>query len=234
MARKRTRKKSKRLPFKPVKRQQAPAPIPHIISEKDLPRGHKALVFLPHSDDGAYIGATLHLMNKPQGKERKRPNDMKVVVVSPGHHGVHSDAPKEKKTQNRLEEAQCWGEMLGFGPEQMHYFGAEKTYEVRAAIDRSEQKRMERYIRDQQPTMVFVPSIHDTSQHINFNTRRMVLRAVNRWIEDGHNEGKKREVMVVEYPTNHVPILPPSDKNFDVAFTDPNLTLVKHEANRAH
>jgi LmbE family N-acetylglucosaminyl deacetylase len=93
---------------------------------------------------------------------------------------------------------------------------------------------MERYIRDQQPTMVFVPSIHDTSQHINFNTRRMVLRAVNRWIEDGHNEGKKREVMVVEYPTNHVPILPPSDKNFDVAFTDPNLALLKHEANRAH
>jgi len=39
---------------------------------------------------------------------------------------------------------------------------------------------------------------------------------------------------MVEYPTNHVPILPPSDKNFVIFFTDPEATRLRREANMEH
>jgi hypothetical protein len=40
--------------------------------------------------------------------------------------------------------------------------------------------------------------------------------------------------MVVEYPTLFVPILPPSDKNVIVAFSDPAFTLIKYRAEQCH
>ena len=40
--------------------------------------------------------------------------------------------------------------------------------------------------------------------------------------------------MVVEYPTLFVPILPPSDKNVIVAFSDSAIALTKHRADLCH
>lgn len=214
--------------FHPVERNVAPAPIPHIITEENLPQGHKALVFLPHSDDGAFIGGALHFMNK-EGR-----NDMKLVVVSPGHEGVVGDGTKREKISKRWNEALEWGKALGFSEDQMHAFRADKTYEGRRGIAVEDQMRMDAFMRERKPTMVFVPHISDTAQHINFNTRRMVVNALTRHIKKEHQEGKKPRIMLVEYPTNHIPILPPSDRNLDIFFSDPKLAEVKHSANKVH
>jgi len=71
---------------------------------------------------------------------------------------------------------------------------------------------------------------------INFNSRVMAIRALSCWMTDKHkqNSRNKRPILVAEYPTNHVPILPPSDKNFIVTFTDPSIAEIKHQANKCH
>jgi len=83
--------------------------------------------------------------------------------------------------------------------------------------------------------MVFVPHVSDTAQHINVYTRQMLQKSVVGWFERRHVAGEKGlRLFVVEYPTNHVPILPPSDKNLIVAFTDPMYAEIKHQSNKAH
>lgn len=216
-----------------VRRNRPIAPVPYIHTEGGLPRGQKALVFLPHSDDGRYIGASLALMN--QAEDDGLRNDMRIIVVASGHRSVDGTRSKEEKAAVRQREALAWAVRLGYRPPQVLFFGAEETYEARRGILRQDQERMNAFMAAEEPTMVLVPHIADTAQHINYYTRKMVLTAVTRWLAgEFATRRATRDVLVLEYPTNHVPILPPSDKNFIVAFTDPGLAEVKHEANKAH
>jgi LmbE family N-acetylglucosaminyl deacetylase len=216
-----------------VRRNRPIAPVPYIHTEAGLPRGQKALVFLPHSDDGRYIGGSLALMNKADDDGPR--NDMWIIVVASGYRSVEGRLSREEKTAVREREALGWAERLGYRPAQVLFFGAEETYEARRGILRQDQERMNTFIAAEEPTMVLVPHLADTAQHINFYARKMVMTAVTRWLEGEFAKGHAmRDLLVMEYPTNHVPILPPSDKNFIVAFTDPGLAEVKHEANKAH
>ena len=213
--------------FKSVLRYIVPAPIPHIITEKDLPKNHKMLVILPHSDDGRYFGASLSFLNKK--------NDVKLVVMSTGHHGVDTDISKNKKIQQRWNEVTCWAKMLGFDTKQLVDFRADKTYS-KESIDDSDMQKLHWFMEYEKPSFVFIPHISDTGHAINYNVRMMAIRALTRWIKDRHqrNSRDKKTILIAEYPTNHVPILPPSDKNFIVMFTDPSIAEIKHQANKCH
>jgi LmbE family N-acetylglucosaminyl deacetylase len=213
--------------FHPVKRFVAPAPPPFIVTEKELPTQQKILVFLPHSDDGRYFGASLHLLNKQ--------NQVRIIVVSPGHHGVDEDWPVSKKILVRWKESQRWAKILGFSKNQMLNFRADRTY-ISQKIDLAELKRLQKLIQEEAPSMVFIPHISDTAQAINYNSRAMVMKSLLWWIEETHKKDSSHDwpVIVAEYPTNHVPILPPSDKNFVIFFTDPKITRLRREANIEH
>jgi LmbE family N-acetylglucosaminyl deacetylase len=216
-----------------VKRNRPIAPVPYIHTEAGLPIRQKALVFLPHSDDGRYIGGSLALMNRATDQGPR--NDMRIIVVASGYRSVEGDLSREEKTQVRTREALRWAELLGYRAEQVLFFGAEETYEARRGILPPDQERMNGLVAAEAPTMVFVPHLSDTAQHINHYARTMVMRAVTRWLASEYAQGRSdRDVLILEYPTNHVPILPPSDKNFIVAFTDPGLADLKHDANKAH
>ena len=218
---------SKEYQFRTVQRYVVPAPIPHIITEKDLPRNHKIIVILPHSDDGRYFGSSLHFLNKI--------NDVKIVVMSPGHHGVETNISKNKKIQQRWNEAVSWAKMLGYEKEQLVNFRADKTYN-KETIDNSDMQKLHWFMEYEKPSFIFFPHISDTAQAINFNSRNMTMRALSCWITDRHkrNSRDKKPTLIAEYPTNHVPILPPSDKNFIVMFTDPSIAEIKHQANKCH
>jgi LmbE family N-acetylglucosaminyl deacetylase len=226
-------KKHSQIKVQWVRRNRPLAPVPYIVTEEGLPKKQKALVFLPHSDDGRYIGVSLYLMNK---RSARRPrNTVKIVVISSGYRSVRGDMTKDEKAAVRWEEAIRWAEMLGYSRDQLIAFRADEMYEMRRGILRGDQEQMDALIREEKPTMVLVPHISDTAQHINFYTRQMVLKSVTGWLGEEYKSGKKdRYVFVVEYPTNHVPILPPSDKNFIIAFTKPENAEIKHEANKAH
>src|SRR5574342_371052 len=71
-----------------VKRNRPIAPVPYIHTEAGLPIGQKALVFLPHSDDGRYIGCSLSLMNRLTGPGQRPSNDMRIIVVASGYRSV--------------------------------------------------------------------------------------------------------------------------------------------------
>jgi LmbE family N-acetylglucosaminyl deacetylase len=213
--------------FIPVKRFVVPAPAPYLATEKDLLRNHKILVFLPHSDDGRYFGATLHLLN--------RRNRIKVIIMSPGYHGVDQDLTIKQKIQMRWKEALRWAAALGLAKGQMINFRADQTYNTQQIND-GELERLQRLIVRESPSAVFIPHLSDTAQAINHNTRAMVVESLIGWLERIHrrNPGTSRPVILVEYPTNHVPILPPSDKNFVIFFTDPEVTRLRREANLEH
>jgi LmbE family N-acetylglucosaminyl deacetylase len=218
-----------------VKRNRPIAPVPYIHTEAGLPIGQKALVFLPHSDDGRYIGCSLCLMNKRAEPLQRPSNDMRIIVVASGYRSVEGHHSKEEKAEIRRRETLRWAELLGFRPEQVLFFGAEETYEARRGILPQDQERMNALVAREAPTMVFVPHLSDTAQHINYYARKMVMQAVTLWLAEAHGHGRSdRDVIVMEYPTNHVPILPPSDKNFIIAFTDPALAELKYAANKAH
>jgi LmbE family N-acetylglucosaminyl deacetylase len=218
-----------------VKRNRPIAPVPYIHTEAGLPIGQKALVFLPHSDDGRYIGCSLSLMNKLTEHGQRPSNDMRIIIVASGYRSVEGNLSKAAKTEMRQRETLRWADCLGYRPDQVLFFGAEETYEARRGILPRDQERMNALVMTEAPTMVFVPHLSDTAQHINYYARKMVMRAVTLWLAEEHAHGRSdRDVLVLEYPTNHVPILPPSDKNFIIAFTDPTLAERKHEANKAH
>ena len=213
--------------FDPVKRFVVPAPAPFLVTEKDLPQHHRILVFLPHSDDGRYFGSTLYLMNKR--------NRIKVIIMSPGYQGVDQDLTIEQKIYLRWMEALRWARTLGLEKNQMVNFRADQTYNTQHIND-GELDRLRRLIRRESPTMVFIPHLSDTAQAINHNARAMVVESLLWWTEKVHkkNPRRYRPVIVVEYPTNHVPILPPSDKNFVIFFTNPEATRLRREANLEH
>ena len=212
---------------KSVQRYVVPAPIPHIITEKDLPKNHKILVILPHSDDGRYFGSSLFFLNKT--------NDVKIAIMSTGHHGVETNISKKRKILQRWNEAISWAKMLGYGIEQLINFRADKTYSTET-IDETDMQKLHWFMEYEKPSLIFVPHISDTGHAINFNSRIMAIRAMSCWMTDRHkrNVNDKKTVLVAEYPTNHVPILPPSDKNFIVMFTDPSIAEIKHQANKCH
>ncbi|MBN1895764.1 PIG-L family deacetylase [bacterium] len=212
--------------FRPVRRNVFPAPIPYIFTEKDLPTNQKLLVFLPHSDDGRYFGCSLHLMN--------RNNDIRIVIISPGYRGVDAPVDREDKIRMRWQEALNWAGVLGFNKEQLVNFRADRTYNNQK-IHGEDQKRLCALFEQENPTAVFLPHISDTAQAINYNTRRIVLKAALRRLRTRAGENRNAEsLLLFEYPTNHVPLLPPSDKNFMVFFTDPQTAQVKHKSNLAH
>jgi LmbE family N-acetylglucosaminyl deacetylase len=213
--------------FQPVGRFTTPAPIPYIMTEKDLPSNQKILVFLPHSDDGRYFGCSLYLMNKK--------NDIRIVVMSPGYHGVDDNISFERKIELRWKEVIKWSETLSFRNDQILNFRADNTYNTQQ-IDKSEMMKLNRLIEVERPSMVFMPHISDTAQAINYNTRNMVMESIVLHIGKNYKKNLKtgQKIFVVEYPTNHVPFLPPSDKNFIVTFSDPTIANVKHKANEAH
>jgi LmbE family N-acetylglucosaminyl deacetylase len=213
--------------FFPAQRFVTPAPVPYIATEKELPRQHRVLVFLPHSDDGRYCGATLHLLNPA--------NTITIVVVSPGYQGVDQDLPLEAKSQLRWNETRRWAEILGFSESQLINFRADQTY-ASQQIDPGEHDRLQQLVLAERPTLVFVPPLSDTAQAINYNTRAMVFQSLRVRVEHEFRAGPTsyRPVIVVEYPTNHVPILPPSDKNFVLFCTDPCVTELRRRANLEH
>ncbi len=213
--------------FIPVKRFVVPAPAPYLATEKELPRNHRILVFLPHSDDGRFFGATLYLLNKR--------NRIRIVIMSPGYHGVDQDLTIDQKIRLRWKEALRWARALGLTRDQLVNFRADQTYNTQQ-IHEGELERLERLIAREAPTAVFVPHLSDTAQAINYNTRAMVVESSIGWIEKIHRRNPLlyRPLIVVEYPTNHVPILPPSDKNFVIFFTDPEVTRLRREANLEH
>ncbi len=213
--------------FRPVSRFVTPAPVPYIATEKELPRNHRILVFLPHSDDGRYCGATLHLLNPG--------NRMAIVIMSPGYQGVDQDIPLEAKAEVRWSEARRWAEVLGFTESQLINFRADQTY-ASQQIDPGELDRLTQLVLAERPTMVLVPPLADTAQAINYNMRAMVFRSLLLRVEQERRTAGAayRPVIVVEYPTNHVPILPPSDKNFVLFFTDPRVTELRRQANLEH
>jgi LmbE family N-acetylglucosaminyl deacetylase len=214
------------LPFRPVRRNVFPAPIPYIFTEKDLPANQKLLVFLPHSDDGRYFGCSLNLTNKT--------NDILIVIISPGYRGVDAAVEREEKIRMRWEEALNWAGTLGFKKEQLVNFRADRTYSGQK-VHREDQKRLCALFEREKPTAVFMPHISDTAQAINYNTRRIVLKAALRTLRDLAGKNRKAgPLLLFEYPTNHVPLLPPSDKNFMVFFSDPQTVQIKHKSNLAH
>jgi LmbE family N-acetylglucosaminyl deacetylase len=219
--------KSVEYEFKPIRRYVTPAPLPYILSEEDLPKNQKIVVFLPHSDDGRYFGVCLYLLNKN--------NDVKIVVMSPGDHGVDGEMTKSDKIRKRWGEAICWAEMLGYTEKQIVAFRADATYNSQK-MHEADMQKMHWLLEYEKPTMVFVPHISDTAQAINFYTNKMVIHASVCRLKDAHKENNrsKPSILVIEYPTNHVPILPPSDKNLIVVFSNPSLADIKHEANKAH
>jgi LmbE family N-acetylglucosaminyl deacetylase len=213
--------------FKSVKRFVFPAPVPYIFREDDLLRNHKIMVCLPHSDDGRYCGCTLHLLNKN--------NDMRIVIVSPGYRGVEEPQSIDQKTELRWKEALSWAEKLGFRADQIINFRADKTYRTQR-INGKDMRRLFALYEKEKPTAVFLPHISDTAQAINYHTRKMVMKAVLHGLklQAENNQEKIKPVLLFEYPTNHVPLLPPSDKNLTIFFEDPNLAKIKHDANLAH
>jgi hypothetical protein len=213
--------------FYPVKRFVTPAPVPYIVTEKELPQNHRILVFLPHSDDGRYFGGTLHLLNNR--------NEVGIVVISPGYLGVDQNLGEEEKTEIRWKEGLRWAEVLGIGSERMANFRADRTYKTQQ-IDMEELDRLQKMILEVSPTMVFVPHLGDTAQAINYNSRAMVIKSLLGLVERQvqHDPFGYRPVIVVEYPTNHIPILPPSDKNFVIFFTDPKIIELRRRANLEH
>jgi LmbE family N-acetylglucosaminyl deacetylase len=220
------------LPVRWVRRNRPVGALPFIIQEDDLPRGQRILVFLPHSDDGRFIGATLSLLNRAEGGQPR--NQVRIVVVCPGYRSVEGDMTNEEKGQLRRGEALCWARELGFSPEQVLFFGADRTY-ARRRIEAGEQERMDRLVREERPTVVLLTHVSDIAQHANHCTRSMALNAVTRWMTEEHRSGRgEREVLVVEYPTLFVPILPPSDKNVIVAFSDPAIAQTKYRADLCH
>ena len=52
-------------------------------------------------------------------------NNVKIVIISPGHHGVDENIPKQKKMEKRWSEAVCWAECLGYTPDQLIDFRAD-------------------------------------------------------------------------------------------------------------
>lgn len=215
-----------------VRRNRPVGAVPYIIREDGLPRGQKILVFLPHSDDGRYIGATLSMMNRAEGGRPR--NDMRIVVVCPGYHSVEGDLSSAEKSAIRRNEALAWGGRLGFAPEQFVFFDAERTYASRRCAP-EDQERMDEFVRRERPSMVCVTHLSDVAQHTNACTRAMVLGAVARLVgQERLGGGGVGGVFVVEYPTLHVPILPPADKTLIVAFSDPTFPAIKHEANAFH
>jgi LmbE family N-acetylglucosaminyl deacetylase len=210
-----------------VRRNHPVGVVPYIIREDDLPRGQKILVFLPHTDDGRYIGATLSLMNSLEGGVPR--NQIRIVVVCPGYHSVEGDLSNAEKTAIRRDEALAWGGRLGFSPGQFVFFDAERTYATRRC-DPGEQRRMDELLAAERPSMVCVTHPSDVAQHTNACARAMVMSSVARLVERTGDGG----IFVVEYPTLHVPILPPADKTLIVAFSDPTFPAIKHEANTFH
>jgi hypothetical protein len=89
---------------------------------------------------------------------------------------------------------------------------------------------------EEEPSMVFIPHLSDTAQAINYNARAMVVRSLLGLVDLHYRSEPCRTnpLIVVEYPTNHVPILPPSDKNFVIFFTDPKITDLRRRANQEH
>jgi len=216
-----------RYKFSPINRNTFPAPIPFIVDETHIPTNQKIIVFLPHSDDGRYIGSSLYLLNKV--------NDVNIVIMSPGYHGVDGDDSKQKKTEQRWSETECWAECLGYKKEQLIDFRADKTYETQR-INKSDKEKLYWMISCKKPTLILIPHISDTAQSMTYNTRKMVINALTAWLTNQHrpNNRNKRSVLVFEYPTNHVPLLPPSDKNFIMKFSNPSMADIKHEANKSH
>lgn len=204
-----------------------PAPVPFIATESALPNNQRILVFLPHSDDGRYFGGSLHLLN--------RRNAVRIVVMSPGYLGVDQDLPVEEKIRLRREEAVSWSRVLGFKPDQLVDFRADRTY-TSQSVDEGELERLRSFIAEESPTMVFIPNLSDTAQAVNYNTRAMVVASILSFIEERHrrNPSGLSPLLLVEYPTNHVPILPPSDRNFVIFFNDPVLSRLRREANLEH
>jgi len=215
-----------------VTRNRPVGALPFIIQEEGLPRGQRILVFLPHSDDGRFIGTTLAMLNRDEGGRPR--NRVRIVVVCPGYRSVEGDLTNEEKGQVRRDEALCWGRELGFESEQLLFFRADKTY-ARRRCDREDQARMNRLIREERPTMVFLNHISDVAQYANHCTRTMVLSALAGWLGQEHRGGRRPVgVLLVEYPTLYVPILPPADKNVIIAFSDPAFTLIKYRAEQCH
>ena len=215
-----------------VRRNRPVGALPFIIREDELPRNQRVLVFLPHSDDGRFIGGTLSLLNRAEaGRPRNR---VKIIVVCPGYRSVEGQLTNQQKGEIRRGEALCWSRELGFAPEQVLFFGAEKTYAKRRC-DTGDQARMDLLVREELPTTVFLPHISDVAQHANHCTRTMVLNALVRWMGGEERSGSSaREVLIVEYPTLYVPILPPSDKNVIVTFGDTAIAQIKHRADLCH
>ena len=215
-----------------VRRNRPVGVIPFIIWEDELPRNQRILVFLPHADDGRFIGATLSQINRPEGEQPR--NRVRIAIVCPGYRSVEGGLSQEEKSTLRANEAMCWGRELGYAPEQLIHFRADKTY-ARRRIDHGEQDRMDQLIRDERPSMVLVNHVSDVAQHANHCTRTMVLNSLIRWLgEEGARADGARELFVIEYPTLYVPILPPADKNIIVAFSDPAYPQIKHRANLCH
>jgi LmbE family N-acetylglucosaminyl deacetylase len=218
---------TKSMRFQAIKRLLFPAPPVYVHTETDLPRKQKILVFLPHSDDGRYFGCSLYWLNKD--------NDVRIIILSPGNHGVDGDMPEEEKINIRWCEAKAWAKKLEYDENQVINFRADRTYNS-GRIFREEQKRLQEMIFTEKPTVVFIPPISDTAQPMNYFTRKMVIRSLLNWMNYSYQKRprEKRTVYIMEYPTNHVPFLPPSDRNFIVFFTNPTLANVKHEANKMH
>ncbi|HEY5999105.1 MAG TPA: PIG-L family deacetylase [bacterium] len=215
-----------------VKRNRPVGVIPFIIWEEELPRGQRVTAFLPHADDGRFIGASLSLLNRTEaGAPRNR---VRIAIVCPGYRSVEGAQSIEEKSRLRAEEAVDWARELGYAPEQVMQFRADRTY-ARRRVDRGEQARMHQLIREERPTMVLLNNVADVAQHANHCTRIMVLRSLTAWLaEEASRADGAREVLIVEYPTLYVPILPPADKNVIVAFRDPAFVQIKHRANRCH
>ncbi len=204
-----------------------------MVQESDLPRCQRVLVFLPHSDDGRYFGATLHFLNAAGGDSSC--NAVKIVVVSPGYRGVPGTQSNKEKTEVRWRETLAWATTLGFREDQLLAFGADRTYVAEKGVDPDDQTRMNALINEFAPTMVFVPHMSDTAQYINYNSRMMVVNGVCHYLTERHRAGMRHgEVFLVEYPTKDVPLLPPSDKNVVVVFSDPKYANLKHRANECH
>lgn len=223
-----------RIGFVPMEINPEPAPISHITTEDGLPKRQRALVFWPHSDDGIYHGASLSFMNARMLGRPTRRNYMKLVIVSPGYRGVPGEGTKKEKSERRWTEAVAAGYLLGFDENQhMVNFNAVKTYEQRR-IHKADQRRMDALVKREAPTLVMLPSTLDTEQRININTRKMVMASLRKWMAREYRAGRPKEISIMEYPTNHLPLLTPSGRNYMIDFTHRGYVDMKHTANRAH
>jgi LmbE family N-acetylglucosaminyl deacetylase len=197
-------------------------PSSALISERDLPSGHRICCFVPHCDDVRFIGATLKALSEH--------NAINIIVMASGHHAVTRDIPVEEKRTIRKKEMEDWAKAMHLDACCLQFFDAEATYDAKT-LNSDDQERMNQALLDWNPTLMLIPQSDDVLQPINRCTNQMVFNALRKRIECKSDD--VAPLVILEYPTLYAPFISFGKRNLNVVFGDTELSELKHKANKA-